>query len=162
MKKEPKKEALSSETLDSLIIEKKGMIQALTELLEKEKQGLERLEALRTSKPSTIALHGLPPDVPPFDRSWTWTKKLIFTVRYKDRPLLSPEIIKTMEEIQPGIFRGYNAVNVVSVYLTQIIKNKRLIRYKLHGQKGFYYCHPTWFNDKEELKQEYLSKITAI
>ena len=160
MEKNSTKAEITREHLGYMVVQKKKLIESLSSLLESERKELEKLEGLLKGK----AL--LPPvkagDLPEFNPSWSWTQKIIFAVKSQDKPLLSSEIIATLSRVHPGIFTGYDAANTVSVYLSQAVKNERLIKYKVKGQKGYFYGHPSWFTDTNELKTEYKNKLSLL
>lgn len=123
---------------------------------------LEKLLAEKGSTPEPQQDPGNSTGLPEYKGSWTWAQKIIYSVKLKERPLLLTEIINSLHEVEPGIYGYVNAYNNVSAHVAQVVKNMRLIPYKVRGQRGYYYAHPTWYNEKRELKPEYIKKLNLL
>jgi hypothetical protein len=162
MDKEQEKK-VSLHVLQSMIEQKRKSIETLSALLDEEIKALGELEELAGGEGADkepIGAYGDP--LPEYNPKWIWTNKIIYAVRLKDKPLQTSEIVKTLEEIQPDIFKYGNTRFSISVYLITLVKNGRLIKYKLKGQKGYYYCHPSWCSEDGQLKPVYYRKLGAL
>lgn len=87
----------------------------------------------------------------------TWISKIVFILRHENRPLRSAELIALLEKRESHLLHHHNKVQYFSAFLTQSVRYKRIISYKLKGVRGYYYLLPEWMDAKGEPQAEYLN-----
>ena len=89
----------------------------------------------------------------------TWVSKIVFVLRHENKPLRSTELIALLERREPHLLHHHNKVQYFSAFLTQAVRYKRVIAYKLKGVRGYYYLLPEWMEEKGEPGAEYFNKL---
>lgn len=87
----------------------------------------------------------------------TWISKIVFMLRHESRPLRSTEMIALLERREAHLLHHHNKVQYFSAFLTQAVRYKRIIAYKLKGVRGYYYLLPDWVDKNGKPKPEFMS-----
>lgn len=93
----------------------------------------------------------------PFDQSWSWVSKIVYTVQTAGRLVKASEITEFLRSVDLNCryMRQSDVENNLSVHLQRAVKYKRLLSYKVSGLKAQYYGLPEWFDENDGLKPEY-------
>lgn len=114
-------------------------IQALREILEAEEQELNWIIAARSSRPTQAANnHGTVHAPAGYSEKMTWKDKIILTVSEAKRPLLAREIKAILMKWEPSE-RHKDIESLVSVLVSQLVRDGALVRIKRQGQSGALY-----------------------
>ena len=111
-------------------------IKALREMLEAEEQELTWIMAARPASPAKAENHHGTVHAPiGYSDKMTWKDKIILVVAESSRPLLAREIIPVLKTWEPKE-RHKDIDSLVSVLLSQLVRDGALVRTKRKGQSG--------------------------
>ena len=123
-------------SLNALEDRQRVRIKALRELLEIEEQELTWIMAAKSSKPTEAENHHGTVHAPVgYSDKMTWKDKIILAVAEAKRPLLAREIITVLKTWEPKE-RHKDIECLVSVLLSQLVRDGALVRTKRKGQSG--------------------------
>ncbi len=126
-------------SLNALEDRQRIRIKALRELLEIEEQELTWIMAARSSKPTEAGnRHGTVYAPVGYSDKMTWKDKIILTVAEAKRPLLAREIKAVLMKWEPAD-RHKDIESLVSVLVSQLVRDGALLRIKRKGQSGAHY-----------------------
>ena len=81
---------------------------------------------------------------------FSWQDKIVFILKYRNKPLLSSEIVFFMDDFDT-VFRykqtTLEKTKMLSTHLTRAIKKGIITRFKQTGVRGYYYCLPENLNN---------------
>ena len=111
-------------------------IKALREMLEIEEQELTWIMAARSSSTTKAENHHGTVHAPVgYSDKMTWKDKIILAVAEAKRPLLAREIIPVLKTWEP-MERHRDIDCLVSVLLSELVRDGALVRTKRKGQSG--------------------------
>ncbi len=111
-------------------------IKALRDLLEIEEQELTWIMAARSSSTTKAENHHGTVHAPVgYSDKMTWKDKIILAVAEAKRPLLAREVIPVLKSWEP-MERHKDIDSLVSVLLSQLVRDGALVRTKRKGQSG--------------------------
>lgn len=127
---------IDQSSLNALEDRQRARIKALRELLEAEEQELTWIMAARSSSPANAENHHGTVHAPVgYSDKMTWKDKIILTVAEAKRPLLAREIIPVLKTWEPKD-KHKDIDSLVSVLLSQLVRDGALVRTKRKGQSG--------------------------
>jgi hypothetical protein len=99
--------------------------------------------------------------LPTYNQDWNWVSKIIFILQHQQRPLRSAEMIELFLKFDDKIKCTNDKAGYFSAFLTKAYNNKRVVKLKVNGFKGFYYALPEWYTNGH-LQPNYYAKINLF
>lgn len=123
-------------SLSALEDRQRTRIKALRDLLAAEEEELKWIMAARSSEPTEAqGHHGTVYAPTGYSESMTWKDKVVLTITEAKRPLLAREIKAVLKRWEPADRHG-DINGLVSVMLSQLVRDGALVRTKRKGQSG--------------------------
>ncbi len=127
---------IDATSLAALEDRQRTRIKALRDLLEAEEQELKWIMAARTSQPTEAQSHQGTVHAPVgYSDKMTWKDRIVLAVTEARKPLLAREIKAVLKKWEPAERHG-DIESLVSVLLTQLVRDGALVRTKRKGQSG--------------------------
>jgi hypothetical protein len=127
---------INETSLSALEERQRTRIKALRELLEAEEQELKWIMAARSAEPTEAQGHHGTVHAPlGYSESMTWKDKVVLTITEAKRPLIAREIKAVLKKWEPAERHG-DIDGLVSVMLSQLVRDGALVRTKRKGQSG--------------------------
>lgn len=80
-----------------------------------------------------------------YQTSFSWQQKIVFILRYQNKPLLSSEIVSFMDDFD-SIFQykrtELDKVKMLSTHLNRAVKKEVIRRFRKTGTRGYFYALP--------------------
>ena len=88
-----------------------------------------------------------------YKHSFTWEEKIDFILRHAVKAVKKEDIIARIKTLEKEIKRtDIEIIDAVSPVLSTMCKSNKVRRYKMEGERGFYYVHSYFFMGNEVLK----------
>ncbi|MFZ9955292.1 MAG: hypothetical protein ACO3E1_04125 [Flavobacteriales bacterium] len=95
-----------------------------------------------------------------YNQQWSWIRKMAYLIHQADKPLQINEIsdkLHAIDEFAKCVWT-YSSNKIFCTHLLRAVKSKRLARFKISGNGGYFYCLPQWMQG-DVLRAEYLKKV---
>ncbi len=76
---------------------------------------------------------------------FSWQEKIVFILKYRNRPLLSSEIVSFMDDFDTVFqykWTELDKVKILSTHITRAVKRGIITRFKQAAVRGYYYSLP--------------------
>ena len=98
-----------------------------------------------------------------YPKKGTWHERIIAFMKHYNKAITVSELVKGLKPYESE-YEESKLHGAVSNMMTGLIKKGDVKKYKPKGKtmKGVYYTSPQWFNDKDELIEQYKPETKKI
>ena len=91
-----------------------------------------------------------------YPKDGTWHERIIAYMKYYNKAITVNELVTGLKPYETG-YEENKLYGAVSNMMTGLVKKGDVKKYKPPGKpmKGVYYASPLWFNEKDELAEQY-------